>query len=124
MSDWFGETKTKVDVGPQARDLQQLRLDLVRSIMGGDWSPMQGFFDKVLIPRTKNELTAAGLGRSGAIGEAVSSAQLSYGTDFLKALLSGIPSGETRTQTREPGIFDWLSLALGVGGTVAGMKWK
>ena len=130
MSDsWFGESKqkTKTSGDPSAEAMQALRLQLIQGLLAGDWAPMQGFFDKVLIPRTKNELTAAGLGRSGAIGEAVSSAQLSYNTDFLKSLLSGIPAGPTSatvTTSKEPGIMDWLGLALKAGGLATGTKWS
>ena len=128
MSDFFstggGKTKEKTTAtgDPSAAAMQALRLQLIQSLIAGDWAPMQGFFDKVLIPRTKNELTAAGLGRSGAIGEAVATAQLSYNTDFLKSLLSGIPSsGGTTTSVsqREPGIMDWLGLALKAGSVAA-----
>ena len=128
MSDFFstggGKTKEKTTTtgDPSAAAMQALRLQLIQSLIAGDWAPMQGFFDKVLIPRTKNELTAAGLGRSGAIGEAVATAQLSYNTDFLKSLLSGIPSsGGTTTSVsqREPGIMDWLGLALKAGSVAA-----
>lgn len=86
---------------------------------------MQGFFDKVLIPNTKNVATASGLGRSGAMTEAVANAQLSYGTDFLKSLLSGVPSGygqtgQAQTSQYQPGVMDWLGLGLGVGGWAFG----
>ena len=126
MSDWGGTQKRKESYGvadPQAEALQSLRLQLAQSVASGDWSGMKGFFDKVLIPNTKNTLTAAGLGRSGAVGEAVANAQLSYGTDFLKSLLSGVPSayrGTSETQQYQPGIMDWLGLGLGVGGWAFG----
>ena len=128
MSDWGGTTKqkTKTSGDPSAEAMQALRLQLIQGLLAGDWAPMQGFFDKVLVPNTKNALTAAGLGRSGAIGEAVSTAQLSYNTDFLKSLLSGIPAGPTSSTTttqQEPGIMDWLGLALKAGGLAVGTKW-
>ena len=126
MSDWFGggTTKTKTTPAPspggQAGDeAAQLRLKLAQAIASGDWSAMQGFFDKVLIPGTKGTLTAAGLGRSGAMGEALASAQLSYGGDFLKTLLTGIPvstPSSVQTQQYQPGGADWLSLALQLAG--------
>ncbi len=130
MSDWGGtqKTKTKATTGvidPQAEALQALRLSLAQGVASGDWSGMKGFFDKVLIPRTTNTLTAAGLGRSGAVGEAVTNAQLEYGTDFLRSLLSGVPSaygrtGETQTSQYQPGPMDWLQLALSLGSMAMG----
>lgn len=129
MSDWFGGGKQKTTTvqtpspGTGAGDAAaQLRLQLAQAIASGDWSAMRGFFDKVLIPGTQNTLTAAGLGRSGAVGEAVTSAQLSYGGDFLKTLLTGIPiSTPSSVQTSQytPGGADWLSMALGLTGALA-----
>ena len=119
MSDWGGTQNTVFETDPSTQALQALRLQMAQSIASGDWSGMQGFFDKVLIPNTKNTLTAAGLGRSGAVGEAVANAQLSYGTDFLKALLSGVPSGSTQQQSYEPGPMDWISMALQGAGMFA-----
>ena len=120
MSDWGGTQTAETTPDPNAQALQALRLKLVQGIMSGDWSQMQGFFDKILIPNTKNTLTAAGLGRSGAIGEAVSNAQLSYAGDFIKSLLTGIPTGSTQTSTYEPGIVDWLGMGLGFAGSLMG----
>lgn len=130
MSDWFGggTTETRVEPAPSpgavAGDVAaQYRLQLAQAIASGDWSQMQGFFEKVLIPSTKGTLTAAGLGRSGALGEAVASAQLTYGGDFLKTLLTGIPisaPGSVTTSQYQPGFMDWLALGLQVGG--AGMR--
>ena len=133
MSDWFegGKQKTTVIQAPSpgtaAGDAAaQLRLQLAQAIASGDWSAMQGFFDKVLIPSTKGTLTAAGLGRSGAMAEALTSAQLSYGGDFLKTLLTGIPistPASTQTQQYQPGGMDWLMMGLGaLGGGIQGWK--
>lgn len=126
MSDWFSGGKQKTTTTPTpspgaaAGDTAaQLRLQLAQAIASGDWSMMQGFIDKVLIPGTKNTMTAQGLGRSGAIGEATSRAQLEYGGDFLKTLLTGIPistPGMTQTSQYQPGFIDWLGLGLQVGG--------
>lgn len=127
MSDWFGKQKTKTQIiqtpGSQAGDAAaQYRLQLAMAIASGNWAPMKGFFDKILIPGTQNALTAAGLGRSGAVGEAVSNAQLSYGGDFLKTLLTGIPvssPGSTVTSQYQPGGADWLQMALQLMGGLA-----
>ena len=121
MSDWGGTQKTSVEQDPSAQSLNQLRAKLATSVAGGDWSGMQGFFDKVLIPRTMGTLTAAGLGRSGALGEAVSNAQLQYGTEFLSALLSGVPFANQQEQQYEPGIMDWLQFGLGAFSSLGGM---
>lgn len=124
MSDGGGTQRqeTAYQTDPQIQQLQALRLLLAQGVASGNWEGMQGFFDKVLIPRTKNELTAAGLGRSGAVGEAVSNAQLAYGTDFLKSLLSGIPSSQIpsgQTSRYSPGAFDWISLIAKTAGAFA-----
>ena len=133
MSDWFGGGKTETKVvqapspGTSAGDAAaQLRLQLAQAIASGDWSAMQGFFDKVLIPGTRNTMTAQGLGRSGAIGEAVTREQLAYGGDFLKTLLTGIPistPSTVQTQQYQPGGMDWLMMGLGaLGGGIQGWK--
>lgn len=87
---------------------------------------MPEFFKRVLIPNTLNTLTAAGLGRSGALGEAVANTQMAYAGDFLKALLTGVPSSQagtpaqTTTQKFQPGVVDWLGLGLQAAGSLFG----
>lgn len=84
------------------------------------------YINRIVIPATTNTLTAAGLGRSGAIGQAVAYATLAPQVDLLKAVLSGVPHGATATQTgREPGVFDWLDKILGLvsGGVGAYSAW-
>ena len=120
MGDWGGTQTRRDEPDPSAKSLNQLRANLAQSVASGDWSGMQGFFDKVLIPRTMGTLTAAGLGRSGALGEAVANAQLQYGTEFLSALLSGVPFGGEQEQQYEPGIMDWLQLGLQGAGMLMG----
>ena len=114
MGDWGGTQRTRNEPDPQAQSLNQLRAQIAQGVASGDWQGMQGFFDKVLIPRTMGTLTAAGLGRSGALGEAVANAQLQYGTEFLSALLSGVPFGGEQEQQYEPGVMDWLGLGVDV----------
>ena len=135
MSDWDiwgGKKKTKTTPAPSTPspgetagdEAAQLRLKLARALASGDWEGMQGYIDQFLIPRTMNAMTAGGLGRSGAVGEALAQAQMQYGGDFLKTLLTGIPvssgtpGGPTQTSQYQPGIMDWLSMGLGVAGAM------
>ena len=104
--------KTKEVSGP-GEDSSDIRMQLLRQMLsGGIPSTMSGYLDKVLIPRETNTLTAAGMGRSGAVGEAVANATLGQGMQFIEALLSGVPSSQTRETTKQPGAMDWLG-ALG-----------
>ena len=117
-----GTTTTDVQFDPTIQALNKLRFQLAQQVIsGGLPSAMSGYLDKVVIPSTMNAMTAGGLGRSGAVGEAVSQATLSQGTDFLKALLTGIPSaGAARTsESYSPGIFDWIGLIAKTAGAFA-----
>ena len=102
--------KTREESGPSAGDpFSQLRLSLIQQMLSGDLSPvMAGYQNKVLIPTTMNELTRTGLGRSGAVGEAVSNAVLGQGLQFIESLMSGVPSSRTTTTEKQPGAVDWL----------------
>ena len=111
-------TKTEVSYDPTIQALQSYRLQLAQQLAGGGLpAGMEGYINKVLIPSTTNTLTASGLGRSGAVGEAVSQAVLSQGTSMLTQLLTGIPgaSGSPTKQTGgyEPGFFDYFSSIMG-----------
>ena len=112
-------------VDPTIAALNSLKLNLAtQTAAGGISSSMAGYINKVVIPSTVNTLTAAGLGRSGAVGEAVANATLSQGTQFIESLLSGVPSGlmpggGTTTSTTTPGGLDWLQALIGIGGGVA-----
>ena len=69
---------------------------------------------------TENTMTAAGLGRSGAEGEAVANATMSQGLGFLSSILgypmsSRTPGGFTETTTKQPGLTDWLGLMDPIG---------
>lgn len=112
-----GETTTTQNVSydPTLQALNTLRLNLAQqTATGGLPASMTGFIQNMLIPSTVNQMTAAGLGRSGAVGEAVSGAVLGQGTNFITSLLGGggggggVPSGGT-TST-QPGAADWISL--------------
>ena len=104
--------KTREVSGP-GDDSSDIRMQLLRQMLsGGIPSTMSGYLDKVLIPHTTNTMTAMGFGRSGATGEEVSNAALGQGVQFIEALLSGVPSSQTRETTKQPGALDWLG-ALG-----------
>ncbi len=80
---------------PYLQKLEQQRSDLATDIMAGNLpSSMSGFISKILTPEVTNTMTAAGLGRSGAIGEAISNAVLGQGTSMLTSLLTGVPSAQ------------------------------
>ena len=120
MSGGGGTTTTKNEIAfdPTLQALQTARLGLAQNLMGGDIpSMMSGYLNKVLIPSTTNSLTAAGLGRSGAVGEAVSNAVFSQGTGMLTSLLTGVPSAAAGTaksqQGKDPGFFDYFSSIMG-----------
>ena len=75
-------------------ELLNLRANLAKDIMAGKLpEAMKGYIDKVLIPQTTNTLTAAGLGRGGAVGEAVSTATTTAGFNLLGGLLTSSPAG-------------------------------
>ena len=139
-SSWFGggasgSTKSKTTanapiIDPTINALWNLRLGLASSTAAGDLSSgMKGYIDKILVPSTTNTMTVAGLGRSGAVGEAVSNAVLGQGTSFIEALLGGymppgmMSGGQTTTQTHQPGALDWLgTLGQAAGGFGSLMK--
>ncbi len=139
-SSWFGggasgKTKTQTTanqpiVDPTINALWNLRLGLASSTAAGDLSSgMKGYIDKILVPSTTNTMTAAGLGRSGAVGEAVSNAVLGQGTSFIEALLGGymppgmMSGGQNVTTTHQPGALDWLgTLGQAAGGFGTLMK--
>src|SRR3990167_5745908 len=117
-----GKTTTETQFDPTIQALNALRFSMAQQVAsGGIPSAMGGYLDKVVIPSTINAMTAAGLGRSGAIGEAVAQATLSQGTDFLKALLTGIPSEQAAktSESYSPGVFDWLGLIAKTAGAFA-----
>lgn len=113
------ETRSKdFTFDPTLQRLQTMRGDLAMSLMQGNIPEMMsGYLNKVLIPGTTNSMTAAGLGRSGAVGEAVSSAIFSQGTNMLTSLLTGIPGSPMQpgrqSQSKEPGFFDYFSSIMG-----------
>ena len=112
-----GKTREVSGPGDESSDI---RMQLLRQMLsGGIPSTMQGYLDKVVVPSTTNALTAAGIGRSGAVGEAVANATLSQGMQFIEALLSGIPSSQVRETEKKPGAVDWL----GVLGPIVGALW-
>ena len=111
--------KTREVSGP-GEDSSDIRMQLLRQMLsGGIPSTMQGYLDKVLVPSTTNALTAAGIGRSGAVGEAVANATLGQGMQFIEALLSGVPSSQVRETEKKPGAVDWLSVL----GPIVGALW-
>ena len=112
------QVKSQVSYDPTIQALQSYRLELAKNLSeGGLPAGMEGYINRVLIPSTTGSLTAAGLGRSGAVGEAVSGAVLSQGTSMLTQLLTGIPgaAASTTKQTSgyEPGFFDYFSSIMG-----------
>ena len=110
--------KSQISFDPTIQALQSYRLEMAKKLAeGGLPAGMEGYLNKVVIPSTVNTMTASGLGRSGAVGEAVSQASLSQGTGMLTALLTGIP-GSTPSTTKqtsgyEPGFFDYFSSIMG-----------
>ena len=111
------KTQTANVFDPTLQALNALRLGLVtQAVAGGLPAAMGGYINKYVVPNTVNTMTASGLGRSGAMGEAVAEATMKYGTDFITALMSGTPSQSPQqvssTAQTVPGVLDWLS-ALG-----------
>ena len=118
------QVRSQVSYDPTIQALQSYRLQLARSIAeGGLPAGMAENIQRNVIPSTTNALTAAGLGRSGAVGEAVSGAVLGQGTSMLTQLLTGIPrstpSTTRQTSGYEPGFFDYFSSIMGLAGAAA-----
>ena len=107
--------KNKIAFDPSLERLEATRANLVTQLIsGGMPAGLQGVLEKVVIPQTMNTMTAAGLGRSGAMGEAVAQASLGQVTSLIQSLLTGVPTAavgpkETRT-SKTPGVYDYLSL--------------
>ena len=122
MGDSFFGTSTTTAGGPLETDptLKNLfgtRQDVINQVLAGQ-IPSPAYFQHVLIPSTMNALTVAGLGRSGAVGEAVSNAVLGRGLDFLQAILgANIPSPfgtpPNQTTSKHPGVSDYLGMLGG-----------
>ena len=119
MSDsFFGSTTQQTTAGtldPTFASLFGTRQGVINQVLAGA-IPSPDYLNKIVIPSTMNTLTASGLGRTGAVGEAVSKATLGAGLQLLETLLTGIPApigGGTTTGTRSPGLQDILGLAGG-----------
>ena len=119
MSDsFFGTTTQQTTAGtldPTFASLFGTRQGVINQVLAGA-IPSPDYLNKIVIPSTMNTLTASGLGRTGAVGEAVSKATLGAGLQLLETLLTGIPApigGGTTTGTRSPGLQDILGLAGG-----------
>lgn len=120
--------KGTVGYDPNLMKLEEQRAGLASTLIsGGMPAGLQGVLEKTVIPSTMNTLTAGGLGRSGAAGEAVAQASLGQVTGLIQSLLTGVPSAATgmtkQTTTKEPGVFDYLSLVGNVAGGFAGGCW-
>jgi hypothetical protein len=117
--------KGTVGYDPNLMKLEEQRAGLAGNLLqGGIPAGLQGVLEKTVIPSTMNTLTAGGLGRSGAAGEAVAQASLGQVTGLIQSLLTGVPqaaAGMTKqTTTKEPGVFDYLRL---VGDVAGGFCW-
>ena len=113
------KTKTTGTFDPSIEAYYALKTMLAsQTAAGGLPASMKGYIDKIVVPSTVNTMTAGGLGRSGAVGEAVSNATLSLGTQFITALLSGSPSTIPTTTTAQttPGALDWLGALANIVG--------
>ena len=119
MSDsFFGSTtqqSTARTLDPTFASLFGTRQGVINQVLAGA-IPSPEYINKIVIPSTMNNLTRAGLGSTGAVGEAVSQATLGAGLQLLETLLTGIHApmgGGTTTGTRSPGLQDILGLAGG-----------
>jgi len=115
-----GETtvQSQIAFDPTIQALQTARLGLAQNLMAGNIpSMMSGFLNKVLVPSTMNAATAGGMGRSGAVTEAVSNAIFSQGSGMLTQLLTGVPGSTPSTEKQksgyEPGFFDYFGSIMG-----------
>lgn len=74
------------------------------------------YINKIVVPSTMNQMTAGGLGRSGAMGEAVSQATLAPQVQLMGDVLRGVPSGGYGTPgPHQAGLFDWFSQIAHLG---------
>ena len=119
MSDSFFGTTTQEKTGgsldPTFASLFGTRQGVINQVLAGA-IPSPDYLNKIVIPSTMNALTVSGLGRTGAVGEAVSKATLGAGLQLLETLLTGIPApiaGGTTRETKSPGLQDILGLAGG-----------
>ena len=111
-------TKTQASYDPTLQALQTLRANLSSQLIsGGIPAGLSGVLQNVVIPNTVNTMTSSGLGRSGAMGEAVSQASLGSVTGLLQSLLTGLPSaqaGGTSTSGYSPGGMDYAQAGIGL----------
>ena len=117
MSDSFFGTTQQTTTRPSDVTFQSLfgtRQGVINQVLAGA-IPSPDYLNKIVIPSTMNTLTMSGLGRTGAVGEAVSKATLGAGLQLLETLLTGIPApgGSTQTTSQRAGLQDILGLAGG-----------
>ena len=112
------EVKQQASYDPTLQALQTLRANLSSQLIsGGIPAGLSGVLQNVVIPNTVNTMTSSGLGRSGAMGEAVSQASLGSVTGLLQSLLTGLPSaqaGGTSTSGYSPGGMDYAQAGIGL----------
>lgn len=96
--------------------------DILTALLGGGLpSVAKGYLDNVLIPTVTNNATVMGLGRSGAVTEAIANTAWQPGFDLIKLLL-GMPlvrtqQTQTQRQRAAPGSLDVVSSLLGLTAT-------
>ena len=114
VTDFFFGKKDKGTKGqfePTGQALQNWKLGVAQMLSAGLY-PSQEYINTRVIPSTMNTLTASGLGRSGAVGEAVAGATLDANLELFKAMISGIGQPAVLpgrgTGQRDVGAFDWI----------------
>ena len=116
MSDTFFGKDKKAQFDPEHLRNERLWSNWADMIMSGHGVP-QEYIDKIVIPSTTNTLTAAGLGRSGAIGEAVAHATIAPQIQLMQSVLGGVPGAASSVAGgHQAGVFDWLDKLLGLAG--------